>query len=188
MTPLNPQARGSGTFSSGLTLGLSISGVVLVLGAALGLFIVKRAATNARAGWNLVPVVVAAVDLRAGDVLTMEMISQRSVPEQFVTSNVVLPSAAVGAVGLKIRFPSSAGDPLLWSAVKPGDDELAQVAVLKRGLEAGAALQAEDLEVRALPVQCLSGDVVLDSAHDALINQTVKVPFAAGEVLLRSHF
>ncbi|MBL8921054.1 MAG: Flp pilus assembly protein CpaB, partial [Myxococcaceae bacterium] len=55
---------------------------------------VKKKELDVRKGWNLVQVVVAAVDVSEGTVVTMEMISQRSIPEQFVTSSVVKPDSA----------------------------------------------------------------------------------------------
>src|SRR5258706_12080198 len=68
-----------------------------------------------RKGWNLVPVVVAAADIAEGSTVTFDMISQRSVPEQFVTSSVVRPESASYVVNQKVLVPVQAGDPLLWS-------------------------------------------------------------------------
>jgi pilus assembly protein CpaB len=76
---------------------------------------VKKREADVRKGWNLVPVVVAAVDLSEGTVVTMEMVSQRSIPEQFVTSSVVKPDSASYIVNQKVLVPVQAGDPLLWS-------------------------------------------------------------------------
>jgi pilus assembly protein CpaB len=76
---------------------------------------VKKREADVRKGWNLVPVVVAAVDLSEGTVVTMEMVSQRSIPEQFVTSSVVKPDSASYIVNQKVLVPLQAGDPLLWS-------------------------------------------------------------------------
>lgn len=94
----------------------------LVIGVACGLlaFVVgwsglQKQRADARKGWNLVPVVVAAVDVSEGTVVTMEMISQRSIPEQFVTSSVVKPDSASYVVGQKVMVSLQAGDPLLWS-------------------------------------------------------------------------
>ncbi|MEW6435380.1 MAG: Flp pilus assembly protein CpaB [Myxococcota bacterium] len=76
---------------------------------------IKKREADVRRGWNLVPVVVAAVDVSEGTVVTMEMLSQRSVPEQFVTSSVVKPDSASYIVNQKVLVPLAAGDPLLWS-------------------------------------------------------------------------
>jgi pilus assembly protein CpaB len=76
---------------------------------------VKKKELDVRKGWNLVPVVVAAVDVSEGTVVTMEMISQRSIPEQFVTSSVVKPDSASYIVNQKVLVPLQAGDALLWS-------------------------------------------------------------------------
>ena len=71
---------------------------------------------NPRAGWNLVPVVVVAVDMTEGNVVTMEQISQRSIPDQFMTAAYVTPDQARLIIGKPINFPLLAGDPLTWSA------------------------------------------------------------------------
>ena len=69
-----------------------------------------------RAGWRLVPVVVAAVDLTEGSAVTMEEISQRSIPEQFASEAYVTPEFASVVINRRITFPLLAGDPLTWSA------------------------------------------------------------------------
>lgn len=94
----------------------------LIVAAVLGLlaFVVSWSAirkreSDVRKGWNLVPVVVAAVDMSEGTVVTMDMVSQRSIPEQFVTSSVVKPDSANYIVGQKVLVTLQAGDALLWS-------------------------------------------------------------------------
>jgi pilus assembly protein CpaB len=79
---------------------------------------VRKKEMDVRKGWNLVPVVVAAVDISEGTVVTMEMISQRSIPEQFVTSSVVKPDSASYIVNQKVLVPLQGGDPLLSSQVE----------------------------------------------------------------------
>jgi pilus assembly protein CpaB len=94
----------------------------LVIALALGLLAgiiawsaIKKKEADVRRGWNLVPVVVAAQDIPEGTVINFEMINQRSVPEQFVTSSVVKPDSATYVVGQKVLVALQAGDPLLWS-------------------------------------------------------------------------
>src|SRR5882672_11055242 len=92
--------------------------VALVLGLFAGIVAysaIKKKEADVRRGWNLVPVVVAAVDISEGTVVTFDMISQRSVPEQFITSSVVKPDSASYVVNQKVLVPVQAGDPLLWS-------------------------------------------------------------------------
>jgi len=93
-----------------------IIGVVLGLAAfVIGWSGLQRERARVRAGYNLVPVVVATVDLSEGTVLTMDMVSQRSIPETFVTSSVVKPDSVTYVVGQKVMVSLQAGDPLLWS-------------------------------------------------------------------------
>lgn len=92
--------------------------VALVLGLLAGVVAysaIKKKESDVRRGWNLVPVVVAAQDIPEGTIVTFDMISQRSVPEQFVTSSVVKPDSATYVVNQKVLVPLQAGDPLLWS-------------------------------------------------------------------------
>lgn len=92
--------------------------VALVLGLLAGVIAysaIKKKEADVRRGWNLVPVVVASQDIPEGTVISFEMISQRSVPEQFVTSSVVKPDSANYVVNQKVLVPLQAGDPLLWS-------------------------------------------------------------------------
>ena len=92
--------------------------VALLLGLFAGVVAwsaIKKKEADVRRGWNLVPVVVAAVDVAEGSTVTFDMISQRSVPEQFITSSVVKPDSASYIVNQKVLVPVQAGDPLLWS-------------------------------------------------------------------------
>ena len=119
MKPHEPQRTGNTGFVTGLSLGLVLGLSLTCLGSGLGYVFVQRAEANARKGWNLVPVVVAAIDIAAGTSVTMDMISQRSVPEQFVTASIVKPDSASVIVNQKVLVPLRAGDPLLWSQFEP---------------------------------------------------------------------
>ncbi len=94
---------------------LAVAVVLAVVGGAMAFSAIKKQERDVRSGWNLVPVVVAAVDIPEGTVVSMDMVSQRSVPEQFVTSSVVKPDSASYVVNQKVLVPVQAGDPLLWS-------------------------------------------------------------------------
>ncbi len=105
----------------------------LVLGLVIGLVIgvvVSGVWTNklARKGWNLAPVVVAMEDLPAGTVLTFDHISQRSVPEQFVTRSVVRPENAEFVIHQKLKVPVMAGDLILWSHLETSEKKPAPEA------------------------------------------------------------
>ena len=92
--------------------------VALALGLTAGIVAysaIKKKESDVRRGWNLVTVVVASVDISEGTVVTFDMISQRAVPEQFVTSSVVKPDSASYVVNQKVLVPVQAGDALLWS-------------------------------------------------------------------------
>jgi pilus assembly protein CpaB len=76
---------------------------------------VKRKEREVKAGWTLVPVLVASRDLAEGSVVSWDSVSQRPIPEQFVTSSVVKPDSATYVIGQKVLVPLQAGDPLLWT-------------------------------------------------------------------------
>ncbi|MBK7861197.1 MAG: Flp pilus assembly protein CpaB [Archangiaceae bacterium] len=94
---------------------LAVAAVLALCSGLVAYSSIKKKEADVRRGWNLVPVVVAAVDVSEGTVVTFDMISQRSVPEQFVTSSVVKPDSASYVVNQKVLVPVQAGDPLLWS-------------------------------------------------------------------------
>lgn len=75
----------------------------------------KKREADVRRGWNLVPVVVASVDISENTEISFDLITQRSVPEQFVTSSVVKPDDAIRIVGHKLVVPVKAGDMMLWT-------------------------------------------------------------------------
>ncbi len=103
----------------GLLMGLIVGGMVggLVCG-----FIISRRMEKARRGWNLVPVVVATQEIPEGEKVTFEMISLRSVPEQFVTSSAVEPDAVIRIIDHRLNVPVQQGDMLLWSQFEAKKD------------------------------------------------------------------
>jgi len=96
-----------------------------VLGFILGAFVMnvvgrgdaggQKAAQDALAGGQPVPVVVAAMDIPEGTVVTFDHIQQRSAPQPFVTSSVVKPDSANYIVNARLLVPVQKGDMLLWS-------------------------------------------------------------------------
>ncbi|MFT3713826.1 MAG: Flp pilus assembly protein CpaB [Archangium sp.] len=94
---------------------LAIAAGLTCLGFAVAWSAVQKEKSDVRKGWNLVPVLVAASDMSEGQVITLEDISQRSVPEQFVTSSVVKPDSASYLLGQKVQVAIASGDPLQWS-------------------------------------------------------------------------
>jgi pilus assembly protein CpaB len=77
--------------------------------------LVTKQTQELRAGWELVPVVVASRDIREGEVMTFDKVVQRGVPGQFVSSSFVKPDGANFIMNQRLLVPVQAGDPLLWS-------------------------------------------------------------------------
>lgn len=94
---------------------LLIALVLGLLAAVVSWSAILKKEADVKRGWNLVPVVVAGTDMQEGTVVAYEMVSQRFVPEQFVTSSVVKPESVTYIVNQKVIVPVQKGDPLLWT-------------------------------------------------------------------------
>jgi Flp pilus assembly protein CpaB len=110
----SPPAKGMATFIFALSVfvGLGSFGVAGGVGSYLA---VKRTSVTVRAGWSLTPVVVAAKRLEPGELVPLQSMSQRSVPEVLVTSSMVKPEAASTLVGQPVLVAVEAGEPLRWA-------------------------------------------------------------------------
>ena len=134
---------------------LAALGFAVVLPLSCGTVIVlsKSKRADATKGWALVPIVVAAVDVPEGAELSMEMLSQRSIPEQFVTASEVRPEDAARIVGRRVNFPIVAGDPITWSQFAPLDfarlAEACRTAIHPAVAAAVTAAEAEALAKRS---------------------------------------
>jgi pilus assembly protein CpaB len=86
-----------------------------VLAGLLGYADRRGAEKEARKGWDIVPVVVAGVDIDEGSTLTMDMIAQSGMPSKFVTPSVIKPDNYSYVVGQKVMVNLKKGDPLVWT-------------------------------------------------------------------------
>ncbi|MEW5741565.1 MAG: SAF domain-containing protein [Myxococcota bacterium] len=130
---------------------LGVLAFVLALPASCGgvFLLTKSNRVAATKGWALTPVVVAAVDVPEGAVLTTDMISQRSIPEQFVTEAHVRPVDVQLVIGRKVNFPLLAGDPITWGQF--ASLEYAQAAdACRRAIHAAVDAAAKAAEQEAL--------------------------------------
>lgn len=187
MSSLNQNApRSSGPNVVGFVGGLMIGLVTLCIGGALGYSFVRKAHADARKGWNLVPVVVAAVDLPEDTVVTMEMISQRSIPEQFVTSSVVKPDSASYIVNQKVLVAVQAGDPLLWSQF--ATKKQATVLFAVHDVAVGAALSESDVEERGVEEALMTRSWVRTEDRPQTLGRPLIAPFRKGDPILWTHF
>ena len=110
-----PSYRSGAPWTHARVMPLALAAGLMLTGFGVAWSALQKERADVRKGWNLVPVVVASVDMSEGTVVTLEQLSQRSVPEQFVTSSVVKPDSSSYGVGQKIQVAVAAGDPLLWS-------------------------------------------------------------------------
>lgn len=111
----NDSSKSTAGFIGGLLAGVvagCFAGSILFGGG--GYVLAQKRIRDARHGWNLNPIVVAAEDIPKGTVLTFDVISQRSVPEQFVTSSIVKPDSASYIVNQTTAIDIHAGDPIRW--------------------------------------------------------------------------
>jgi Flp pilus assembly protein CpaB len=124
-------SAGLGWVAAAVTKNKGGKAVAFILSAMFGGFVIggfagvfnytriKAGEATVRKGWNLKPVVVAAVDIQAGEAITFDQISQRSLPEQFVTDAMVIPERAAEVVSQRARYAVQAGDVLLWGFTCP---------------------------------------------------------------------
>lgn len=123
-----------GMLAGGIVVGLGVGLVVGGFGAGFVSFtLVKKAEKEARAGWMLAPVVVAQEDFAPGQVLKVDDVAQRSVPEQLVTPSLVRPDSAAYVIGQTLTVPVQAGEPLRWAffatateKLEPGETRLSE--------------------------------------------------------------
>lgn len=96
--------------------------------------------------WKLVPIVVAAVDAPRGTKVSMEKISQRSIPARFAAEWYVRPNDVSPMIGKVLQTSVAAGEPMRWSMV----DETATGGHLDRP-SCSAALRASPAGKEATP-------------------------------------
>lgn len=113
-TVRRPTSRGA-PWTHAKAMPLALAAGLMLMGFGVSYSALMKEKADVRRGWNLVPVLVATVDLSEGTVVTMEHLAQRSVPEQFVTSSVVKPDSASYVIGQKVQVAVAAGDPVLWN-------------------------------------------------------------------------
>lgn len=186
LPPLPPRAPVSGRVLPwrGARIAPLFAALLLMLaGLGLALSALQRERAEVRQGWNLVPVVVAAVDLPEGTVVTAAHLSQRSIPAQFVTGPVVKPDSASVALGQKVLAPVAAGDALLWSQFETARvaERLAQ-KVLKR--TRALSVGVSDTAAVGGFVQPNDQVDVIGSFRDPLTNELVAVTLLQNVVVL----
>jgi Flp pilus assembly protein CpaB len=168
---------------SGGALGFFVMAVLVGIG---GYAWVKKKETDVRRGWNLVPVVVAAQDIPEKTAITFDMISQRSVPEQFVTSSVVKPDSASYVVNQRILVPVQAGDPLLWSQFET--KKMTPGLVAARDIPIGEKLSEEDVMERGMDPETVTPSFVKEPERPQIVGRTVTAAFRKGDPILWTHF
>ncbi len=97
-------------------------------------FALARTREKARAGWDLVPVLVAAKQLPEGSLVSVELLAKSALPEQFATPSVVRPESLSLVEGQRLKMALRPGDLLLWSHFESAQTgELLSPLVQKRG-------------------------------------------------------
>lgn len=110
------------SLTPGAVFGLSLVGTVLVLSVMAGGLVVAWASkkgADARKGWTLVQVTVAARDLDEGTVLADADVATAAFPEQFATASVVTAATLPRVRGRALAVPLRQGAVLLHSHVTP---------------------------------------------------------------------
>ena len=157
---------------------------------ALGLISAQRMSTEQPSArtqavqQNLVTVLIASVDVQEGTRLTIEMVSQRQMPSDYVTSSIVTPENAHYVIGQIIKVPVQKGDALLWTHF---ETELRPVVLtLARDVPEGTALTAPMLEEREVAAELATDSVVRPPDLSKVLGQSVSAPMKKGDLLLWS--
>jgi pilus assembly protein CpaB len=126
--------------------------LVLALGMALAAALaayhgIKGQEASILKQWKTTLVVVADRDIAEGTVLSMEMLSQKPVPEQFVTSSVVRPRSVEAILNQRVVVPLQRGDPLLWTQLETTRTQQRLSATIEKRLRAVAIDAARSASV-----------------------------------------
>ncbi|MBL8913912.1 MAG: hypothetical protein JNM17_24630, partial [Archangium sp.] len=115
-----------------------------------------------------------------------EMISQRSIPEQFATNEFIRPSDASYMINQRTRFPLQSGDPIRWTdMIDPKRDTVAYFA--KDDVIATTYLQPLHFELRVVAQSEVTPSWVTEAELPSVIDKQLKVPLAKGDPLLWAH-
>ena len=106
-----------------------LAALLFVVSVAGEYLVVQKTKREVRAGWNLVPVLVATRTLAAGDLLSNDAVTLRPVPEQFLTPSVFRAGNRDLAMGRRVVGPVKPGEPITQVLVGIG---LAGCAPVKR--------------------------------------------------------
>ncbi|HYV46625.1 MAG TPA: SAF domain-containing protein [Myxococcaceae bacterium] len=99
-------------FRTGLALGLLAAAVLIT---ALSARAVRAKQRSMAKGWNEQPALVFATDLAQGATVKLDDLSQRPLPEQFLSGSAVSLADAPLIAGRKIGLPVLAGDVVRWA-------------------------------------------------------------------------
>ena len=186
MNAPNPPKKSTSSLVFGLVIGGAVGFFIsVVLVGLVGYSLVKKKEADVRRGWNLVPVVVASQDIPEDTVVTFDMISQRSVPEQFVTSSVVKPDSASYIVNQKVLVPLQAGDPLLWSQFETR--KMVKGLVAAHDIPVGEKLTVEDVTERDMAPATITPSFVKEEDRPQVLGRTITAAFRKGDPILWTH-
>lgn len=167
-------------FGAGLAVGCGVGAVVLCVGSVAVFSFTMKQKDKARDGWNLVPVIVAAVDVAAGEAVTFEMISQRSQPEQAVNGSMVRPEQASNMINTRTRVPLKAGEPLAWTML-----DVAGVGLFAaRDVPAGTRFSERDFTRTKVPNNAFTPSTVRVEQLPSLERSITTRALRVGERLL----
>ncbi len=96
-------------------LPLVVAGLLALLAGVFVWRYLEEKKLEIRKGWNLRQIVVAAREMPEGTIVSTDDVSQREVPEQFVTDSVITPENYNYIINQKISVPVKRGDPILWT-------------------------------------------------------------------------
>jgi len=178
------EGKSSDGFVRGLLIGLIISMAVICIGSLAGYVTVQELRRAARTGWNTRPIIIAYGDVAPGERLVLEKLSQRWIPEQFITRSMVTPDSASLVANAELRTQLREGDPVRWVDVE--DSESAEPVLFATRDIAPGTLVVEDVVFRWVPKKLVTRSWV-NPESERIVGRTVVVPFKKGDPILWTH-
>jgi Flp pilus assembly protein CpaB len=170
----------------GVGIGIACFFVAMTFVGLLASALTKKRIDDARLGWNLVPVLVAARDLSIDKNIEPNEVEVRAVPDQFVTQSALTKNEMAWVIGNKLVAPMKKGDMFLFSQLHSKETTPA-VLFANRDLAVGTTLSNVDVVELAVPKTILTESWVLVGDRPQALGQVVQAPFRKGDPIMWTH-
>jgi Flp pilus assembly protein CpaB len=182
--PLSPESHANEKPLESTALVAVVTFLVLLIPSLFATFMyARKTRAEALKGWNLVPVLVASSDLKMHDVVTFENLSQRMIPEQFVTSSNLSPERAKDILSQMTSVPLRAGDMFLFHQI--GAPKTITVSVAQVDIPIGTAVRSQHMSLLSIEERLTTASWVRsEDDREAAFGRKALVAFRKGDPIL----